>query len=169
MEQKEKLQKPHTETIKKPVEEKREERIVRIMSKDIEGKLKIYPGLTKIKGISWSMANAICKVLKINKNKKIGSLTEDEMKQLVEFMKKPKIPEYLYNRKFDFETGENKHLTGTDLELQNDFDVKRLKKIKSYRGYRHLLGLPTRGQRTKGHFRKNRMRGVGIKKKVKSK
>jgi len=34
-------------------EEKNEEKLIRIMSKDIEGKMKIYPGLTKIKGISW--------------------------------------------------------------------------------------------------------------------
>ena len=40
-----------------------EERIVRILSKDIEGKMKIYPGLTKVKGISWSLSNAICMVL----------------------------------------------------------------------------------------------------------
>ena len=51
------------------------------------------------------------------------------------------------------------------LELQKEFDIKRLKKIKSYRGIRHTLGLPSRGQRTKGNFRPHKMKGVGIKKK----
>ena len=46
-------------------EEKYKERIVRILDKDIEGGMKLYAGLTKIKGVSWSMANAVCKMLKI--------------------------------------------------------------------------------------------------------
>lgn len=148
-------------------ENKSEDRIVRILSKDIEGKMKIYPGLTKIKGISWSISNAICKILRINKDRKIGSLTGEEIKKISEFTKNEKIPSYLVNRKFDPETGENRHLLGIDLELRKDFDIKRLKKIKSYKGYRHQSGLPLRGQRTKGNFRKNRMKSVGIKKKSK--
>ena len=54
-----------------------EEKIVRILSKDLRGGMKVYPGLTKIKGISWSFSNALCKTLKIDKNKKIGSLTSE--------------------------------------------------------------------------------------------
>ncbi|HJZ19232.1 MAG TPA: 30S ribosomal protein S13 [Candidatus Nanoarchaeia archaeon] len=146
---------------------KDEERIVRILSKDIEGKMKIYPGLTKIKGVSWSISNAVCNTMGIDKNKKIGSLTDDEIKKIIEFIKNPKIPVFLVNRRFDFETGKDRHLVGMDLDLRKDFDIKRMRNIKSYRGLRHQLGLPSRGQRTKGHFRKNKMKGVGIKKKVK--
>jgi small subunit ribosomal protein S13 len=146
---------------------KDEGRIVRIMSKDIEGKTGVYAGLTKIKGVSWSISNAVCKVLGLDKRKKIGALDEGEIKKISDFIKNPQLPERLFNRRFDFETGESKHLTGNDLDLKKDFDIKRLKGIKSYRGLRHLSGLPVRGQRTKGHFRKNRMKGVGIKKKGK--
>jgi len=46
---------------------KNEEKIIRIMSTDIEGKIKVYPGLAKVKGISWAVSNAICKILKIDK------------------------------------------------------------------------------------------------------
>jgi small subunit ribosomal protein S13 len=145
---------------------KYEERLVRISSKDIEGGLKIYAGLTKIKGISWSLANAICKALNIDKNRKIGSLSKEEIDKINNFIKKPKMPLYLFNRKSDFETGENRHLIGSDLELQKEMDIGRLKKIKSYRGYRHASGLPLRGQRTKSHFRRNKRKGVGIKKKI---
>lgn len=148
-------------------EKKFEEKIIRILSKDIEGKMKIYPGLTKIKGISWGFSNAICKILKIDKNRKIGSLTNEEIKKITEFIKNPKIPAYLINRRSDFETGENKHLTSSDLELQTGFDIKKLRKIKSYRGHRHAAGLPSRGQRTRSNFRRKKSRSVGIKKKMK--
>jgi len=144
-----------------------EEKIVRILSKDIEGRMKLYPGLTKIKGVSWTLSNAICKVLKIDKDRKIGSLTKEEISKISEFIKNPKLPSYLHNRRSDFETGEDKHLTGGDLELRKDFDIKRLKKIKSYKGYRHMSGLPLRGQRTRSNFRKNKGKRVGIKKKDK--
>ncbi len=148
-------------------EKKYEEKLIRILSKDIEGGLKVYVGLTKIKGISWSLANAICKSLNLDKNKKIGLLSKEEIEKINDFVKKPKIPVYLLNRKADIETGENKHLLGNELELQKEFDIGRLKKIKSYRGLRHAVGLPLRGQRTKSHFRRNKRKSVGIKKKVK--
>jgi len=152
-----------------PEKEKYEDRLVRILSKDIEGKNTVYHGLTMVKGISWSMSDAICKALKLDKRKKIGSLTPDEIKKITEFMAggNPKLPAYLLNRKRDFDTGENKHLFGTDLELQHEFDIKRLRKIRSYKGYRHAMGLPVRGQRTRAHFRKNRGKATGIKKKEK--
>ena len=140
-------------------------RIIRIMQKDIEGRTNLYPGLTKIKGVSWSLSNAVCKKLGFDKSRKIESLTESEIKKLEEFLKNPDIPKYLKNRQKDFETGKDEHLTGSDLELRKEFDIKRLKKIKSYKGYRHVAGLPVRGQRTKAHFRKNRSKGAGIKKK----
>jgi small subunit ribosomal protein S13 len=151
----------------KQVEKKSEDRIVRILSKDIEGKMKVYPGLTKIKGISWSFSNAVCKMLSIDKNRKIGSLEENEIKQISEFVKNPKVPVFLMNRRFDFETGKDLHLNGNDLDLRKDFDIKRLRTIKSYRGIRHVAGLPMRGQRTRAHFRKNKSKSVGIKKKIK--
>lgn len=150
----------------KQIEEKHEGRIVRILAKDIEGETSIYAGLTQIKGISWTMSNAICKKLNIDKKRKIDSLSEAEIQKIGDFIKKPILPRFLMNRQNDFETGESTHLLSTDLELKNEFDVKRLKKIKSYRGLRHASNLPVRGQRTKSHFRTNRRRGSGIKKKT---
>jgi len=148
-------------------EDKQKERIVRILSKDIEGAMKVYVGLTKIKGISWSFSNAICKKVNIEKTRKIGSLTDEEVKKITDFVKNPAVPEYLINRRKDFETGKTMHMVGSDLDLKKEFDIKRLKKIKSYRGFRHMSGLPSRGQRTKSNFRKNKSKGVGIKKKSK--
>lgn len=144
-----------------------ENRMVRILSKDIEGRTKLYSGLTKIKGVSWTLSNAACQILKLDKDKKIGSLTADEIAKISDFLKNPDVPGYILNRRKDLKSGEDKHLIGGDLELTIEFDIKRLKKIKSYRGIRHILGLPCRGQRTKSNFRRFRRKGAGIKKKNK--
>lgn len=145
-----------------------EYKIVRILSKDIEGGMQIYPGLTKIKGISWGLSNAICNLLGLDKKRKINSLSEEEIEKITNFVKEAKdIPVNLLNRRKDIESGEDKHLVGSELELQKEFDIKRLKKIKSYRGLRHQSNLPLRGQRTKSNFRRNRRKGAGIKKKTK--
>lgn len=150
-----------------PAQQKEYGRMVRILSKDIEGNMHVYAGLTKIKGISWSFSSAICHKLGINKRKKIEDLTEAEIKKISESVKNSNLPTHIVNHQKDFETGENKHFVGADLDLRKDFDIKRLKKIKSYRGLRHTLKLPLRGQRTKAHFRSNRMKAGGIKKKKK--
>ncbi len=139
---------------------KGEENLIRILATDIPGNMRVYAGLRKIKGVSWSFSNAVCNVLKIDKKKKISELTKEEIDKISEFIKNPKLPEFLLNRRKDFETGKNMHLIGTDLELTKEFDIKRLKKIKSYKGIRHILGQPVRGQRTKSHFRKNKAVGV---------
>ena len=161
------MEKPHQN---QEMNEKRyEEKMVRLMSEDIEGGLRLYPALTKITGVSWSLANATCNALKIDKNRKIGSLTEVELKKITDFIKNPTVlPTFLFNRNKDFESGKNVHLSGAGLELQTEFDIKRLKKIKSYRGVRHAAGQPVRGQRTKAHFRKNKTKGMGVKKKGKA-
>jgi len=143
------------------------EKLIRISSKDIPGNLTLYAGLTRVKGVSWAISNALCKILNLDKKRKIVSLSEAEIKSIEDFLKNPKLPKHLFNRMADFETGENKHLTGTSLDLQKEFDIKRLKKIKSYRGVRHVAGLPLRGQRTRAHFRKNRRKSTGVKKKAK--
>jgi len=140
-----------------------EESLIRILSTDIPGSRNVYTGLTRIKGVSWSLSNALCNKLKINKNKKISELSQEEIKEISEFIKNPKLPEFMLNRRKDFETGASKHYHGTDLDLKKEFDIKRLKKIRSYRGWRHATGQPTRGQRTRSHFR---VRGKGGKKAV---
>jgi len=141
------------------------ESMIRIMSKDIPGGVSVYSGLTRIKGVSWGLSNAVCKKTGMDKRKKIGSLTQDEIEKIIEFIKKPDVPSHLMNRRNDIETGEDRHLQGSDLDLRKEFDIKRLKKMKSYRGIRHAAGLPVRGQKTKSNFRRNRRKGAGIKKK----
>jgi len=142
---------------KKEVEE---DSLLRIASTDIPGRLTIYSGLTRIKGISWAFSNAICKTLGIDKNRKIHTLKEEEIKKILEFAKNPNLPQWLLNRRRDIETGTDKHFISIDLDLTKEFDIRRMKKTKSYKGVRHAAGLPVRGQRTRAHFRKGRAVGV---------
>lgn len=147
-------------------EEKKYASLVRILQTDIPGNKKILVGLTYIKGVSWSISNAVCKILKIDPNKKIESLNKQEIEKIENFLKDPKLPLFLMNRRNDFETGENKHLITTQLDITKEFDIRRLKKIRSYRGYRHAFGQPTRGQRTRSHFRsKKKGKSIGVTKK----
>ncbi|MFA5061215.1 MAG: 30S ribosomal protein S13 [Candidatus Pacearchaeota archaeon] len=151
-------------TAKENPQKTEEKTLVRILGKDLRGEKKIVSELTKIKGISWSFSNSICKTLKIDPNTKVS---ESPVEEIEKFMESPRIPKFLKNRQKDFDDGLDKHLTGADLKLRNEFDIKRLKKIRSYKGHRHNLGQPVRGQRTKSHFRTNRRKSgaVGVKKK----
>jgi small subunit ribosomal protein S13 len=142
--------------------------IVRILQTDIPGNKNILTGMTYIKGVSWGISNAICKLLKIDPNRKIAELNEKEIQMITEFLKNPKLPEFLVNRRNDFESGKDSHLTGTELDMKKEFDIRRLKKIRSYRGLRHAFGRPTRGQRTRSHFRgKGKKKAIGVKRKGK--
>jgi len=140
--------------------------IFRILSTDIEGKSKVYPGLTKIKGVSWGISNITCKKLGIDKNTRVSDLGPKEIERIEKYLRNLKeVPSFILNRRNDFTTGEDKHLVGSDLELAKEFDIKRLKKIKSYKGLRHSTKKPVRGQRTKSHFRAKKRQAVGVKKK----
>ncbi|MAG07300.1 30S ribosomal protein S13 [Candidatus Pacearchaeota archaeon] len=150
---------------KKPFKkEEKMENLIRIMSTDIPSSKNVWVGLSKIKGVSFAMSNAICSKLKLDKKRKIESLSKEEIDMISEFIRDPQLPNFMKNRRFDFESGETKHLSVTDLDLTKEFDIKRLKKIRSYKGIRHSRGLPVRGQRTKSNFRKGgRNRVVGVK------
>jgi small subunit ribosomal protein S13 len=67
------------------------------------------------------------------------------------------------NRAKDLETGENKHLIGSDLLLRIKSDIEFMKKIKCWKGVRHSLGLKVRGQRTRTTGRTGQTVGVSHK------
>ncbi len=139
------------------------ESLIRILGRDISGNKKLYPGLTKIKGVSWAVSKATCLKLGLDKDKRIGELSKAEIEKIEKFLQNADLPVFLVNRRSDYDTGGVRHLTAVDLDMRKEFDIKRLKKIKSYRGMRHAFGLPTRGQKTRSHFRKGG-RAVGVKK-----
>ena len=144
--------------------------IVRIVNTDIGGNTKLFLALAKVYGVSFNFSNAVCNYLKLEKLKPVGALTDDEIKQVEEVIRNPLkngFPKFMVNRRDDIETGETKHLLGSDLRLRKEFDIKRMKNIKSYKGIRHALGLPVRGQSTRSHF--HRGKSLGVKKPKKSK
>ena len=137
--------------------------IVRLSRTDLDGYRTIAEGLTAIKGVGKRYANAVARKSPFEMDRKIGGLSDDERDKLKEIMENPDdydIPSYLRNRRKDMETGEDIHLVGPELELKEDFDIRRLKETGTYRGWRHKIGLPVRGQKTQSSFRTGSKVGV---------
>jgi small subunit ribosomal protein S13 len=155
----EKVEKP-----KKHEEREEHEMLVRILGYDIPGSKNLYTGLIRIKGISWAISNAVCIKLGFPKNKKVSELSKPDIQKIENFLETLPVYDFLKNRRKDVETGKTEHFFGADLDMKRDFDIKRLREIKSYRGIRHALKQPVRGQRTRSHFRK-KARAMGVKKK----
>ncbi len=146
--------------------------IVRLGDKDIQGDVQLYYAITLVKGAGFMFANAVCNVLHLNKKMKIGELPQAEFDRLEDCLRNPakyKLPSWLYNRRKDRETGTDMHLLSSDLDLAKKFDIQFLRKIKSFRGFRHSRGdkglkVKARGQRTRSTGRKGKTVGVVRKK-----
>lgn len=135
--------------------------LVRIANTDIKGQKAVLYGLARIYGVGENLANAICILNNIERNKKIGLLSQEEIKAIEATLENPeKLPTWLWNRRKDRESGKDELVVGPQLRLRHEFDIRRLKKIRSYRGVRHAAGLPVRGQKTRSHFREGRSVGV---------
>ncbi len=137
--------------------------MVRITRKDVDGNKTISSALTEIAGIGKAFSVAICKVLDLDQDQQIGYMDDkavEEVEKVIENPQKYGIPEWFLNRRNDYETGETKHLIESDLDMTIRDDLNRMKKIRSYKGRRHEVGLPVRGQRTKSTFRHGSSVGV---------
>ena len=133
----------------------------RVFNADLVGEKPIVMALLKVKGVNHSIANALCNVLGISKTKKAGLLTSDDAKKIENLLKtKGELPLWLLNRRNDVVSGKTAHLTGSDLAFAVDSDIKILKRLRTYRGMRHAIAQPVRGQRTRSHFRSGRAVGV---------
>ncbi len=142
--------------------------IVRIAGTDIDGKLKLPYGLSEIKGIGYSTAMAIIRMLGLDPEKRIGFLTDSEVRKIEEAVRnfdQLGFPPWIYNRRKDYETGEDRHLIGADLLFHARRDIDREIKINSWRGVRHKVGLKVRGQRTHTTGRLGMTIGVAKKRK----
>ncbi len=108
---------------------------------------RIEVGLTYIFGIGRSKANEILQAAKIDKDKKVKALSEDEVNKIRKII-------------------ETQEKIEGDLRKEITLNVKRLMDIGSYKGLRHRRRLPVRGQRTKTNARTRKgPRGHTIKKK----
>ena len=95
---------------------------------------RIEVGLTYIFGIGRSRSIKILEEAKIDKNKVVKSLTEDEVNKIRKIIEK------------------REKIEG-DLRKEVTTNIKRLVDIGCYRGFRHKKRLPMRGQRTRTNAR----------------
>lgn len=106
----------------------------RIAGVTIPSDKKVKISITYIFGIGQTLAHEILSEAKIDKDKRVSELSEDEINKIRSIVEK-------------------KHLVEGDLKREIVGNIKRLKEINSHRGDRHSKGLPVRGQRTKTNNR----------------
>lgn len=111
--------------------------MARIAGINIPNEKRIEAALPYIYGIGWGLSKKILNAATVDPNKRTKDLTEAEANRIREYIEK--------NYKVEGE-----------LKQQVLLNIKRLKEIGSYRGIRHIKGLPVRGQRTKTNSRTRR-------------
>lgn len=106
-------------------------------------------GLTYIYGIGRTSAQKILTEANVDWNKKVHEWNDDDLNKI----------RTIINDAFKVEGA---------LRSETQLNIKRLMDIGAYRGIRHRLGLPVRGQRTKNNCRtrKGKRKTVANKKKV---
>jgi small subunit ribosomal protein S13 len=137
--------------------------IVRIAETDLDGTKKIKSGLSRIKGIGIPLTFAITKAVGMDPNTVIGTLTDEQLAKLEAGVKDPAklgIPAHMLDRRADPAEGINKHIVSSILTITKKFDIDGMRKIRCYKGVRHELGLPVRGQRTRCSGRTGMTAGV---------
>ena len=122
--------------------------MARIKNIELPKEKSIQTGLTAIYGIGRSLAKTICDNAKVDFEKKVKDLTEEE--------------EVALRKEVD------KYLVEGELRREVNMNIKNKMEINSYEGVRHKKGLPVRGQRTSRNARTRKGRGkvVANKKKV---
>ena len=108
--------------------------MARIAGVDLPREKRAEIGLTYIFGIGRTKSNEILEKTGISPDTRIRDLTDDEISKLRE----------LIDKEFKVEG---------DLRREIALNIKRLIEIGCYRGRRHRMGLPVRGQRTKTNAR----------------
>ena len=123
--------------------------MARIAGVDLPNNKQGEIGLTYIFGIGRSSAQKILDKCGIDRSIKVGDWNDDQV------------------AKIRTEINENYKIEG-ELRSSVQMDIKRLMDIGCYRGIRHRLGLPVRGQSTKNNARtrKGRKKTVANKKKA---
>ena len=104
-------------------------------------------------------SNMVCNLAGVDKMAKTGYLNDEQIKKIDGVLNNPlkyNAPNWMLNRRKNYEDGKDYHLVTGNLSFAEENDIKRMKKIRSYKGVRHGIGLPVRGQRTKSNFRKNK-------------
>ena len=134
---------------------------------NVNGKHKVGFALRVIKGIGRRMAILVCKIARIDLNRRAGELTEEEMNTITDILTKPTeygIPQWFLNRQRCPKDGTFSQLISNMVDTRLREDLERMKKVRKHRGLRNFWGLKVRGQRTKSTGRTGRTLGVTKKK-----
>ena len=126
--------------------------IVRVAGVDLPGDKALVYALADIKGVGVSIAQAIALKLGLDPRRLLGTLSDEEVEKLSSALKEAEklgLPPWMLNRRKDPLLGVDRHLITSDLLITVRNDIELMKKIKSYKGVRHMLGLKVRGQRTR--------------------
>ena len=89
--------------------------------------------MRKIKGVGRRFAWTICKLLRIDVNRRAGTLNQKECEDIEKCMLHPEeygMPEYLFNRKHDYKSGKYIHVVSNELDTRLREDLERMKKVK---------------------------------------
>lgn len=111
--------------------------MARIAGIDLPKNKRIEIALTYIYGIGISRSSKILQKIKINPDTRVINLNDQEIAGLRSVL-------------------ENEYLIEGDLRRFESLNIKRLMEINSYKGKRHRIGLPLRGQRTRTNARTRR-------------
>ncbi len=108
----------------------------RILGVDIPDNKKIFYALQSLYGVGKKIAEVVLKEAQVDPDKRAKDLNNDEIGRIQRVLDK-----------YELEGDLRRHV--------ND-NIDRLKRIKAYRGLRHIMKLPVRGQRTKTNSRSAR-------------
>lgn len=117
--------------------------MARILGVDIPNEKQTETALTYIYGIGHTSAKRILAATNVPGNKRAGDLTQAEIAKLYDYIEKNYTIEGALKQRI----------------FQN---VKRLKDIRCYRGIRHKVGLPVRGQNTRKNARTRKGKGIAV-------
>lgn len=120
----------------------------RVIGIDIPPNKRLEISLTYIYGVGRKLSNQIIAKLGLDRDMRAHNLTEDDVAKLNAIL-------------------QSEYTVEGDLRRQVQNNIKRLISIHAYRGMRHRLGLPVRGQRTRSNARtrKGKRKTVANKKK----
>ncbi|PJB51272.1 30S ribosomal protein S13 [Candidatus Berkelbacteria bacterium CG_4_9_14_3_um_filter_33_5] len=116
---------------------------VRISGVILDLNKRVEAALPKIFGVGYKNVKTILSSAKINPDTRVKNLTDEEIDKI----------KLIINDNYRVEN---------DLKIDISQNIRLLKDIQSYRGSRHIKGLPTRGQRTKTNARTKREKKVTV-------